>query len=159
MYIRCIRLLNKFCRKYRRSNQSQSLTSYIPCRHLWYQKQCSICDVRGFRRDRQQPANRRVRWVHMQALPIGRCRSQFRVAMDKQEYRAVIKFLQKKGLNAREIFKELHGVYGELSPSERTVERWVTAFWQGQDSFEDDPRSSTWSEWRHRQTSGANGNG
>ena len=76
----------------------------------------------------------------MQALPIGRCRSQFRVAMDKQEYRAVIKFLQKKGLNAREIFKELHGVYGELSPSERTVERWSTAFRQGQDSLEDDPR-------------------
>lgn len=78
----------------------------------------------------------------MQALPFGRSRkSQFRVAMEKQEYRAVIKFLQKKGLNAREIFKELHGVYGELSPSERTVERWVTAFRQGRDSLEDDPRS------------------
>lgn len=60
--------------------------------------------------------------------------------MEKQEYRAVIKFLEKKGLNPREIFKELHGVYGESAPSERTVERWVIAFRRGRDSLEDDPR-------------------
>lgn len=61
--------------------------------------------------------------------------------MDKQEYRAVIKFLQKKGLNATEIFKEIHDVYGDLAPSKRTVERWVCSFRNGRDSLEDDPRS------------------
>ena len=61
--------------------------------------------------------------------------------MDKLEYRAVIKFLVKKGLKAREIFMELQSVYGESAPSERTVERWSVEFRRGRESLEDDPRT------------------
>lgn len=58
----------------------------------------------------------------------------------KLEYRAVIKFFTKKGLNARNIHQELLSVYGGSSPSYATVANWHRKFGCGQESLEDDPR-------------------
>ena len=58
--------------------------------------------------------------------------------MDKLEYRAVIKFLTKKGLNSNEILHELVVVYQAEAPSRRTVERWHHEFLHGRISLQDD---------------------
>jgi len=57
----------------------------------------------------------------------------------KLEYRAVVKFFTKKGLNARNIHQELFSVYGGSSPSYATVANWHRKFGCGQESLEDDP--------------------
>lgn len=74
----------------------------------------------------------------------------FRIAakMDTVEYRAVIKFLTKKGLSSNQILQELQGVYHDEAPSRRTVERWHHEFLHGRISLHDDkhpgrPTSST----------------
>lgn len=60
--------------------------------------------------------------------------------MDKLEYRAVIKFLTKKGLNSKQITEELVSVYNNDAPCQRTVERWHLEFLRGRNSIEDEPR-------------------
>nr|CAI5833267.1 unnamed protein product [Callosobruchus analis] len=54
----------------------------------------------------------------------------------KIEYRAVIKFLTKKGLSP----KRLDGVYGRSSPSYSVVKQWAKRFRMGQEFPEDDER-------------------
>jgi [histone H3]-lysine36 N-dimethyltransferase SETMAR len=61
--------------------------------------------------------------------------------MDKQCIRAYIKTRFLLGFNATQIHEELHAVYGECSPSYRTIAHWVHRFSTGRDSLEDDPRS------------------
>ena len=56
------------------------------------------------------------------------------------EHRPVIKFFTRKGLNAREISKELENVYKDSAPSYRTVAKWVTEFNNSEHGFEDVPR-------------------
>jgi len=47
------------------------------------------------------------------------------VKMEKNEYRAVIKFLRLKGNTPTEIKAELDAVYGDSVPSFATVKRWA----------------------------------
>lgn len=62
--------------------------------------------------------------------------------MSNIEYRAVIKFFTRKGLNATEITKELEEVYNDSSPAYRTVAKWVSEFKDDPArDFEDAPRS------------------
>ena len=61
--------------------------------------------------------------------------------MQKFEYRAVIKFLTKKGLSAVNFHQELISVYGEDCCSRSTVERWSREFRRGRETLEDDERS------------------
>lgn len=61
--------------------------------------------------------------------------------MDKIEYRAVIKFLTKEGITAKEINDRLHAVYGNSAPSYSTVKLWTKLFKGGRETLEDDPRS------------------
>ena len=56
------------------------------------------------------------------------------------EYRAVIKFFTRKGLDTTEISKELDNVYKDSAPSYRTVSNWVTEFDNPERAFEDAPR-------------------
>ena len=56
------------------------------------------------------------------------------------EYRAVIKFFTRKGLNATEISKELDNVYKNSGSSHRTVPKWVAEFKDPVRAFEDAPR-------------------
>ncbi|CAH2093180.1 unnamed protein product [Euphydryas editha] len=61
--------------------------------------------------------------------------------MEKMEYRAVIKFLEKEGKTPAEIKQQrLDAVYGHFSPSYSTVKEWVKQFRLGRQSIEDDPR-------------------
>ena len=60
--------------------------------------------------------------------------------MDKIEARAVIKYLTKKGMQPKEIYDDMHGVYGDQCCSIRTVERWFREFKHGRCSLVDDPR-------------------
>jgi transposase len=60
--------------------------------------------------------------------------------MSNIEYRAVIKFFTRKGLNATEIRKELDSVYKDSAPSYRTVAKWVAEFKDSERGFEDAPR-------------------
>lgn len=60
--------------------------------------------------------------------------------MEKFENRAVIKFLFKKGLNAKAIHKEMFNVLGESAPSKTMVYKWVGLFKGGRTSLEDDTR-------------------
>ncbi|CAF3250088.1 unnamed protein product [Rotaria socialis] len=57
------------------------------------------------------------------------------------EYRAVIKFFTRKGLNATEISKELDDVYKDSAPSYRTVAKWVAEIKDPKRGFEDAPRT------------------
>ena len=57
------------------------------------------------------------------------------------EYRAVIKFVTRKGLNATEISKELDNVYKYSAPSYRTVAKWVAEFKDPERGLEDASRS------------------
>ena len=59
--------------------------------------------------------------------------------MSNTEYRTVIKFFIRKGLNAIEITKQLAGVYGYSAPSYRTVAKWVAEFKDLTQAFEDAP--------------------
>ncbi len=60
--------------------------------------------------------------------------------MSNIEYRAVIKFFTRKGLNATEINKELDNIYKDSAPSYRTVARWVAKFKDPARGFEDASR-------------------
>lgn len=61
--------------------------------------------------------------------------------MSDIEYRAVIKFFTRKGLNATEISKELNSVYEDCAPAYRTVAKWVAEFKDPERDFEDAPRT------------------
>ena len=61
--------------------------------------------------------------------------------MDSTEARAVIKFLTLKGKNATETHAEMVCVYGQDTPSLRTVQRWAAEFSRGRKGLADDPRS------------------
>lgn len=58
--------------------------------------------------------------------------------LQKFEYRAVIKYLLKKGKEAKEIFENLWEMYPDSSPSYATVKCWTCLFKQGRQSIEDD---------------------
>ena len=55
------------------------------------------------------------------------------------EYRPIIKFFTRKGLNATEINKELDSVYKDETPSYSTVAKWVAEFKEPEYGFEDLP--------------------
>ena len=55
--------------------------------------------------------------------------------------KAVIKFLLKEGIAAREISDRLRNVYGESALSYPTVRRWVAEFKGGRSDIIDNPRS------------------
>ena len=54
---------------------------------------------------------------------------------------AVIKFLRKKGISARETFFRLQSVYGKQNVSERTIYRWRSWFENGRERLADNLRS------------------
>ena len=58
--------------------------------------------------------------------------------MWKLEYRAVIKYLTKKGKCAKDIYEELSATYPHAAPSDATVKRWTRLFQQGRESLEDE---------------------
>ena len=62
--------------------------------------------------------------------------------MSNTEYRAVIKFLTRKGLSAIEITNELVDVYDDSAPSYCTVAKWVDGFNDPTGAFKDAPRSA-----------------
>ena len=57
--------------------------------------------------------------------------------MSNIEYRAVIKFFARKGLNATETSKELDNVYKDSAPSCRTIATWTAEFKNVERGFED----------------------
>jgi len=59
--------------------------------------------------------------------------------MDKNEYRAVIKFFVKEALTPNEIHSTFIKVYGDSSPSFSTIKKWGAKFKRGHTSLEDDP--------------------
>jgi transposase len=61
--------------------------------------------------------------------------------MDKNEKRAVIKYLHLKGLTQNEIATDMKKVLGDNAPSQATVYRWVAEFQRGRQSTEDEHRS------------------
>ena len=61
--------------------------------------------------------------------------------MDRNEKRAVIKYLTFKGLSAVEISTELNSVLGDNAPSDATIYRWIAEFQRGRKSTEDEHRS------------------
>ena len=58
------------------------------------------------------------------------------------EYRPVIKFFTRKGLNVTEISKELNRVYKDDAPFYRTIDKWLAVFKEPEHGFEDSPRTS-----------------
>ena len=56
------------------------------------------------------------------------------------EFRAVIKFLTKEGVKAKEIHRRMADVYGDSNRKHSTVAKWSAEFKRGRDSLEDDPR-------------------
>jgi len=61
--------------------------------------------------------------------------------MDKNEKRAVIKYLHLKGLTQNEIAMDMKEVLGDNDPSLATVYRWIAEFQRGRQSTEDEHRS------------------
>ena len=59
----------------------------------------------------------------------------------KNEWRAIINFLQKEGLSPTEAAKKLKLHYGDSAPDRSTVSRWMSRFTSGRQSLEDNPRS------------------
>lgn len=57
------------------------------------------------------------------------------------EFRSVIRFLILKKMKAKDIIEELHSVYGEHAPAERTIYEWIAAFKHGRISVFDQERS------------------
>jgi len=60
--------------------------------------------------------------------------------MEKEQYRAVIRFLFLQGKTRLEIKNSLDSVYGDSSPSAATVHNWVNEFARGRTSVFDEPR-------------------
>ena len=61
--------------------------------------------------------------------------------IDKTEARAVIKYLQKKGMTPKEIHEDMVQTLDDDSPSYSTIKKWAAEFKQGRESIEDDPPS------------------
>ena len=61
--------------------------------------------------------------------------------MSNTEYRAMIKFFTRKGLNATEITKELVDVYGSSASTYHTVAKWIAEFNDPTRALEDVLRS------------------
>ena len=61
--------------------------------------------------------------------------------MDKIWHRDVIRYLQKKGLTAKEIHADMVSTLGDDAPALSTVKKWAAEFKRGRESLEDDPRS------------------
>ena len=59
----------------------------------------------------------------------------------KNEWRAIIHFLQNEGLSPTEAAKKLKLYYGDSAPDRSTASRWISRFTSGRQSLEDDPRS------------------
>jgi histone-lysine N-methyltransferase SETMAR len=59
--------------------------------------------------------------------------------MDKNKYRAVIKFFVKEGSAPNEIHSKFIKVYGDSYPSFSTIKKWAAEFKRGRTSLEDDP--------------------
>ena len=58
--------------------------------------------------------------------------------MDKNEKRAVIKYLHLKRLTQNKISTDMKNVLGDNAPSQATVYRWVAEFNRGRQSTEDE---------------------
>ena len=67
--------------------------------------------------------------------------------------KAVIKFLLKEGIAAKEISDRFRSVYGESALSYPTVRRWVAEFKGGRSDIIDKPRSG----WPSCAADGSNG--
>lgn len=61
--------------------------------------------------------------------------------MQKEEIRAVIKYLNIKGLSPMEIKSDLDATLNEYSPTLKTIYKWVAEFNRGNVSIKDAPRS------------------
>ena len=61
--------------------------------------------------------------------------------MEARDVRVIIHFLWKKGQSNKEIEAEINDVYGEGTVSLRTVQKWTQRYGEGNESFEDQPRS------------------
>ena len=61
--------------------------------------------------------------------------------MDKFEHRAVIKYLQKKGLTPKQIHEDMQETLGTSAASYAMIKKWVAEFKRGRESIEDDPRN------------------
>jgi len=59
--------------------------------------------------------------------------------MDKNEYRAVIKFFVKEGLMPNEIHSKFIKGYGDSSPLFSTIKKWAAELKRDRTSLEDDP--------------------
>ena len=66
---------------------------------------------------------------------------QARSQYGQKEARAVIQYLQTKGMSPKEILEDMVQTLGEDSPSYSTIKKWAAEFKRGRDSTEDDPRS------------------
>ena len=60
--------------------------------------------------------------------------------MEKVRFRAVIDYLQKKGLAPKAIHEDLVNTYGENAPSYPMIKKWAAEFKRGRESLEDDRR-------------------
>jgi hypothetical protein len=56
----------------------------------------------------------------------------------KKEQRSVVRFLWTKGLNSKDIHKEIFPVYGGKCLSRKAVHDWVGKFFQGRSKVADD---------------------
>jgi len=64
--------------------------------------------------------------------------------MDRNEKRAVLKYLNLKGWSAAEISAELKLVLGDSAPPDATIiYRWIAEFQRGRKSTEDEQRSGS----------------
>jgi len=61
--------------------------------------------------------------------------------MEKNEKRALIKYLLMKGLLAQQIHLDMKEVLADDAPSQATVYRWTSSFKSGRQSTEDEHRS------------------
>lgn len=62
--------------------------------------------------------------------------------MDKIELRAVIKYLDKKGLTTKQIHQDMKKTLGPHSPAYATVKKWADEFKSGRDSIQDKARNA-----------------
>jgi hypothetical protein len=59
-----------------------------------------------------------------------------------EEYRSVVRFLWAKGLDAKDIHKEMFPLYGGECLLRKAVRKWVEKFSQGRSKVADDARPS-----------------